>query len=243
MNKTQKTAYNTRKTGKTTWKKRIVQILTWPFRMCRKLWNWLKSIDIIGMINLTLLVVIIILFSVLIIDFVRYNRYVRSGAANRYGQSGEISAVADKKQSKDIDSRKVTNRTFKTTLPIRADKQTNIKPKIRTIGVDKPEVVKELSLPANELPKQVLSGDVIVDNYPSSPVLSNGVKINGNLIIQNTRKYTIPCDAKINGHLFIRNARVNFCGKFTVNGNIYVTRGSAFGAIPENAKVNGQIIL
>ena len=241
MNKTQKTAYNTRKTGENTWKKRIAKILTWPFRMCRKLWNWLKSIDIIGMINLTLLVVIIILFSALIIDFVRYNRQVRSGA--RYGQSGEISAMVDKKQSGDIDSRKVGKRTFKTTLPIRADKQTNIKPKIRTIGVEKPEIVKELSLPASELPKQVLSGDVIVDNYPTSPVLSNGVKINVNLIIQNTRKYTIPCDAKINGHLFIRNARVNFCGKFTVNGNIYVTRGSAFGAIPENAKVNGQIIL
>ena len=89
-----------------------------------------------------------------------------------------------------------------------------------------------------------MNGDIIVDINPSSPILSNGVKVNGNLYIQNMRKYTIPCEAKINGHLFIRNVnKVRFCGKFTVNGNIYVNRESSFGAIPEDATIKGQIIL
>ena len=75
-------------------------------------------------------------------------------------------------------------------------------------------------------------------------MLSNGVKVNGNLYIQNMRKYTLPCDAKINGHLIIRNVnKLSFCGGFTVNGNIYVNRESAFGPIPDNTRIRGKIIL
>jgi len=222
-------------------KKRIAKIITWPCRACRALWNWLKSIDVIGMINLTLLVVIIMLLCVLVSDFTRCRKV--SVANSEFANRVESVDMSGKKQSA-TDSRKVVKRTFKTTLPAKADEQTNIKPKFKTVGVAKPQIIKELSFPAEELPNQVLSGDVIVDNYPSSPVLSNGVKINGNLIIQNMRKYTIPCDAKINGNLFIRNvAKVNFCGKFKVNGNVYVNRESGFGALPDGTKINGQIIL
>lgn len=237
MNKSQKMKMAARKNRTNNIKKRIVKIITWPWRACCALWNWLKSIDIVGMINLTLLLVIIVLFSALTVNFMRGDSAMANGSAQYCANN-----VAKKQPT--ADSRKVTKRLFKTTLPVQADKQTSIKPKIKTVGVAKPTVVVEQSLPAAELPQQVLSGDVIVDNYPSSPILSNGVKINGNLFIQNMRKYTIPCDAKINGHLFIRNvSHLNFCGKFKVNGNVYVNRGSAFGAIPADAKINGQIIL
>ena len=88
------------------------------------------------------------------------------------------------------------------------------------------------------------NGDVIVDTFRSATVLSNGVKVNGNLFIQNMRKYTLPCDAVINGNLFIRNVdHLKFCGTFTVTGNIYVNRQSAFGPIPCDARVGGQVIL
>jgi len=139
--------------------------------------------------------------------------------------------------------RKYTNATV---LPVKVDEADKniVRPQIRTVGVEKPEIVAELATPAAELPQQVLSGDVIVEHASYSPVLSNGVKIDGNLFIQNMRKYTIPCDAKINGHLFIRNVqKLNFCGKFKVNGNVYVNRESSFGAFPEGTKINGQIIL
>ena len=122
--------------------------------------------------------------------------------------------------------------------------QTILPYEFKTVDVKKPEIVKELSFPAEELPQQNLSGDVIVDLMPSSPVLSNGVKIDGNLFVQNMRKYTLPCGAKINGHLFIRNVdKLSFCGEFTVNGNIYVNRQSSFGPLPSGARVRGQIIL
>ena len=249
MNKQQNIKRAVKNTRRKTLKQKIKNIITFPWRLikaiwrflcrvCRALWNWLKSIDVVGMINLTLLVVIIVLFTSLIANFICCNRC----ASNRNNNNDDVVMV--QKAKSNVDKRKVVQRRFNTNLPIKADEKTNIKPKIKTVGVAKPQVVKELSLPADKLPQQVLSGDVIVDSYPSSPILSNGVKINGNLFVQNMRKYVIPCDAKINGHLIIRNVnKVYFCGKFTVNGNIYVNRESSFGAIPSDAKINGQIIL
>lgn len=209
-------------------------------RVCRAIWNWLKSIDIVGMVNLTLLVAIIVLFLSLISDFVRCNKCDKAVASNN--KSNII--MTQQKAKQPVDERRVVKRKYSTVLPVKIDSQTNITPKIRTVGVAKPEIIRELSVPADELPQQTLSGDVIVEKYPGAPVLSNGVKVNGNLYIQNMRKYTIPCDAKINGHLFIRNVnKVNFCGKFKVNGNVYVNRESSFGPLPEGTKINGQIIL
>ena len=206
-------------------------------RICSAVWNWLKSIDIVGMINLTLLVAIIVLFSALIADFVCCNKYEKTNTVNKTN----IVAVSSKNPA---DSRKVVKRKFSTTLPMKMDKQSGITPKIKTVGVKKPQIIRELSVPAEELPQQNLSGDVIVDVHPSTPVLQNGVNINGNLFIQNVRKYTLPCGAKINGNLFVRNvANLRFCGEFTVKGNIYVNRGSAFGPIPDNAHIDGNIIL
>ena len=79
---------------------------------------------------------------------------------------------------------------------------------------------------------------------PDSPVLYNGVIIDGNLFLQNMRKYTLPCGVKINGNLFIRNVdKLSFCGDFTVMGNIYVNRQSSFGPVPQSARVMGRVIL
>ena len=249
MNKSQKikkASRNVRKQTVKQWFKKVisfpVRAIKWLWRLlcriCNAIWNWLKSIDIIGMINLTLLVAIIVLFVSLISDFVGCKKcdkkFVATNASN----------VVMTQKAKPVENRRVVKRKYSTVLPVKMDTQTNITPKIRTVGVAKPEIIRELSLPANELPQQVLSGDVIIERHPASPVLSNGVKVNGNLYIQNMRKYTIPCDAKINGHLFIRNVnKVNFCGKFKVNGNVYVNRESSFGPIPEGTKINGQIIL
>ena len=225
---------NVKKCAKYVWQG-IKNVWNFIYRMFRAFWNWLKSIDIIGMINLTLLVAIIVLFVSLITDVVRCND------CEKIAKSNKSEVVVLQKQN---DPRRVVQRKYKTVVPVKVDNQTNIKPKIRTVGVAKPEIIPELSLPAKELPQQVLGGDVIIERHPASPVLSNGVKVNGNLYIQNMRKYTIPCDAKINGHLFIRNvSMVNFCGKFKVNGNVYVNRGSSFGPLPEGTKINGKIIL
>lgn len=256
MNKSQKMKKATRNTRKQNKKQWFKKIILFPWKVCKKvwswtvaackfvwrllcrifsaIWNWLKSIDIIGMINLTLLVAIIVLFSSLIADFVCCNKCSKSNV-----NKSNVVAV-----SKNTDSRKVVQRKFSTNLPVKVDAQTNIKPKIKTIGLKKPQVIRELSVPANELKPQNLSGDVIVDVHPSAPTLQNGVYINGNLFIQNVNKYTLPCGATINGNLFVRNvARLNFCGDFTVKGNIYVNRESSFGPIPDNARIDGNVIL
>jgi hypothetical protein len=246
MNKTQKmksAAHNTRKRSIKQWLKKVILFSwnlckkAWRFicRVCTAIWNWLKSIDIVGMVNLTLLVAIIVLFTSLIFSFNKSNNTVATVA-----KTNNV-VVANKKTK---DNRKVVQRRFNTTLPLKVSADTGIKPQIKTVGVKKPVVVKEISLPAKELPKQRLMGDVIVDMYPSAPVLSNGVKVDGNLFIQNMRKYTLPCDAKIRGNLFIRNVdKLSFCGKFTVQGNIYVSPRSSFGPIPSDARIYGNVIL
>lgn len=245
MNKTQKMKKAARNTRKKNFKQSIKKVFAylwnsvknvWHFicRVCNAIWNWLKSIDIVGMVNLTLLVAIIVLFTSLISDFVCCNK--KTNTSNK--QNVEMVV------KKPVDNRKVVQRKFNTTLPLKADKKTGITPKIKTVGVKKPQVVREISVPARELPKQNLGGDVIVDVHPSAVVLQNGVNVNGNLFIQNMRKFTLPCDAKINGNLFIRNVdRLNFCGKFNVSGNIYVNRESSFGPIPDGSVIGGQIVL
>ena len=249
MNKTQKmktAARNTRKRNIKQWLKKVILFpwnlckKAWRFicRVCTAIWNWLKSIDIVGMVNLTLLVAIIVLFTSLIFSFNKCNNNTVATAAKTNN------VVVANKQPVKKDERKVVQRKFNTVLPLKADTQTGIKPQIKTVGVKKPVVVKQISLPSQELPKQKLTGDVVVDMYPSAPVLSNGVKIDGNLFIQNMRKYTLPCDAKIRGNLFIRNVnKLSFCGKFTVQGNIYVNPYSSFGPIPSDARIDGNVIL
>lgn len=257
MDKSKKMKKAIRKTRNKNIKQNIKKILMFPWRalkavwrficrVCSKIWNWLKSINIVGMINLTLLVVIMVLCSSLINDYIRSDKfYTAATAAQVNGKA--VAGAADKKANQPAvanKKRKVIKRKFNVTLPIKADQQTNIKPQIKVSSNAKPVIVKELSFPANELPKQRLNGDIIIDTFKGSVVLSNGVKINGNLFIQNMRKYTLPCDAVINGNLFIRNVdKVKFCGSFKVTGNIYVNRQSSFGPIPENAIVNGQVIL
>lgn len=249
MNKAQKMKTATRKTRKSAFWNKVKKVILFPVkvlkkiwnfivRMCTALWRWLKSIDIVGMINLTLLVAIIVLFTSLIVDVVCCKKHVVNTAKNNNV------VVTETAKSNKVDNRKVVQRKFNTALPLKADKETGITPKIKVVGVKKPVVVKQISLPANELPQQKLFGDVIVDSYPDAPMLSNGVDINGNLFVQNLRKYTLPCDAKISGHLFIRNVeRLNFCGKFTVKGNIYVNRQSSFGPLPKQARIGGQVVL
>ena len=240
MNKTQKMKKATRKARQKNVKQYCKKAVSYTWNaiknVCSKVWNWLKSIDIVGMVNLTLLVAIIVLFVSLISDITYSNKSNKTNSANKQN----VVMVAKNK----ADNRKVVQRRFNTNLPLKADKKTGITPKIKTVGVKKPQIIRELSVPAHELPKQNLSGDVIVDVNPSATILQNGVNVNGNLFIQNMRKFTLPCDAKINGNLFIRNVtRLNFCGKFNVSGNIYVNRESSFGPIPDGSKIGGQIIL
>ena len=250
MNKTQKMKTATSKARDQQYDLLLEKIILFPWRLlkaiwrlicrvCRRIWEWLKSIDVVGMVNLTLLIVIIVLFSILIANFVCCNK--RSGCANQ----GNKTLVSSVNQN---ESRKVVKRGVQTTLSGKTQKQASVsgvkgREKLNS-KTDDFENGTNVAVSKDEAKVQVLSGDVIVDVTPSSPVLADGVKINGNLFVQNMRKYTLPCGTKINGHLFVRNVdKLHFCGAFTVNGNIYVNRQSSFGPLPSGARVRGQIIL
>ena len=87
-------------------------------------------------------------------------------------------------------------------------------------------------------------GDIIIDNRGDAKLLNNGTEIDGNLYLQNMRKYVLPCNIKISGNMFIRDvSMLQFCGDFEITGNIYVSPRSSFGPIPSSARLGGQVIL
>ena len=87
-------------------------------------------------------------------------------------------------------------------------------------------------------------GDVIIESRGESAAIKNGAHIHGNLYLQRMHKYVLPCGVVIDGNLFLRDLHLlQFCGEFTVRGNIYVSPTSSFGPIPCNARIGGQVIL
>lgn len=219
---------------------RARNIISWPFRMvariARRVWSWIRSIDLIGLVNLTLLVAIIVLFSLLIMDIFACRQkaviFVDDTPAIVVGAERPQVSVTDTPAPADIQKQASRQKT----LPLRRDATTRK-------FIDAPiSVTKPHTSPAPE--HQIIQGDVTVDRNPDSPVLHNGVTIYGNLYLQNMRKYTLPCGAVINGNLFLRDVDIlQFCGDFTVTGNIYVSPRSSFGPIPSTARVGGYIIL
>ncbi|MBQ2005813.1 MAG: hypothetical protein II219_03325, partial [Alphaproteobacteria bacterium] len=87
-------------------------------------------------------------------------------------------------------------------------------------------------------------GDVVIDSRGAGKMISHNTNVQGNLYLQNMRKFVLPCGVRIDGNLFLRDVNMlQFCGKFVVTGNIYVSPRSSFGPIPGSAHVGGQIIL
>ena len=101
---------------------------------------------------------------------------------------------------------------------------------------------------SNEKAKQIkpytINGDTIIETAQEKQMLRHGAIINGNLYLQNMRKYVLPCNIKVNGNMFLRNVNMlQFCGKFDVSGNIYVNPTSSFGPLPSDAILGGQVVL
>ncbi len=92
--------------------------------------------------------------------------------------------------------------------------------------------------------RYTVTGDVVVNGRGDGHMLTNDIRVQGNVYLQNMRKYVLPCNAYIDGHLFLRDVNMlQFCGDFVVTGNIYVSRRSSFGPIPSTARLGGQVIL
>lgn len=220
--------------------KRVWNIICWPFRkiakLCRWLWNWLCRINLVGLVNLTLLVAIIVLFSMLVIDVIGCNRKTVVVMAKDIPVTAQVEVTENSAPSE------ITQRN--TVLPIKVNPKTNKKeaPAVNVVPVKKSEVqiVKQQTATKNNQ----FWGDVIIDSRGAGAMLQNGAVVNGNLYLQNMRKYTLPCDIRINGNLFLRDVNMlQFCGDFIITGNIYVSPRSSFGPIPKTARLGGYVVL
>ena len=232
------------------WRK-IVQFVRWAWKkICqffRWLWKKICEINLIGLLNLALLVAIIVLFSMLIIDVMNCRKK-------------PVVIVTDPVT---MSNTTVNNQTIPvvaepTTKPVRVNAgyirpRTNVLPIARDVKTNKMvaepiRVTKQEPNPVTE--KQIakcgekLQGDVVIENRGDAKLLNNGTEINGNLYLQNMSKYVLPCDIKITGNMFIRDVNMlQFCGDFEITGNIYVSPRSSFGPIPRTARLGGQVIL
>lgn len=191
----------------------LVCILSW-------IWECICEINFIGLLNLTLLIAIIVLFSLLITNVTNCNK----------------KSVVVMTPAREVSVKYTQNPT----LPLKRETKTaqkqvsNIKCQSRNIKTTSVQQIK----------RPTVYGDTIIEMNTEKQILQRGTVINGNLYLQNMRKYVLPCDVQINGNLFLRNVgMLQFCGKFNVSGNIYVGPTSSFGPLPRDAVLGGQVIL
>lgn len=228
---------------------RTKRVLLWPFRMIGRglrwvwdvvvsviswIWELICNINLIGLLNLTLIIAIIVLFFMLIIDLVNVSRKpVVVMVPTKDATVQVIGKNATKQQTK-----KYMKNLNAIVLPLKRDEKTGNLEYGRAVNINGNESVQ------NNTNSENLYGDVIIETRTERNMLANGTKVNGNVYLQNMRKYVLPCDVDIRGNLFLRNVgMLQFCGKFTVNGNIYVSPRSSFGPLPASAELGGQIIM
>lgn len=229
---------------------RVWNIVCWPFRMiwrackwiwkqitrvCKWVWNWLCKINLVGLVNLTLLVAIIVLFTMLIIDVVGCRRNQVVVVANNVPET----VVPVKTTGKKVVQRPVKPVT--NVLPLKKDsKREMVNEPINVSRVQVNPVVERQTAKVNN----TMYGDVVIDSRGAGKMISHNTVVQGNLYLQNMRKFVLPCGVRVDGNLFLRDVNMlQFCGKFVVTGNIYVSPRSSFGPIPGSAHVGGQIIL
>lgn len=236
---------------------RVWRVITWPFRaiwalckwlwkmlgrLCRWIWTWLCGLDLVGLLNLTLLIAIIVLFSMLIIDIVKCRRDSVVVMTEPTPVPVTVVHEDDSDIVADIEGRKVRVRRL-VKLPIARDVKTQefLEEPVNVVPVKTEECLERQTARVDD----TIYGDVIVDSREAgATLLRRDTHVRGNVYIQNMRKYILPCGMHIDGNLFLRDMRLlEFCGEFTVTGNIYVSPRSSFGPIPAAARIGGQVIL
>jgi len=230
-------------------------------------WNWVRGINIVGLGNCTLLLAIIIMFSMLI---GRVWDTMHGPAPQSAVQIAKPQAAAPKPikpVTVDVPAR-VTVDASRDRLTIDMPLQRIARPAVKSGNIaapaqrqpqgrvqaartqQRPQQPQTQRQPIRTAPKRPLvanvqvHGDTIIDGAaPDGRVLKPGTRISGNVFLQNHRRYTLPCGLHIEGSLFLRNVGLlRFCDDFTVTGNIYVSRNSSFGPIPRTARLGGQVI-
>ena len=200
-----------------------------PFRyiakLMKRMWKWIAGLNIVALANVTLLIAIIVLFSILIMNIVgckKQSAVVVSQPVN-VTQTVEVRNVVPRPVVLPVAGKKV-------------DQPVNVVPvKKSEVQIAKRHIAKQ---------NKQLMGDVVIDSRGAGRMLESGMVVNGNLYLQDMHKYTLPCDVRVNGNVFLRDlGLLQFCGDFTITGNIYVSPRSSFGPIPRTARLGGRVIL
>lgn len=235
-----KKANNSKKTPETI-RTKVLTTIKKPFifigKVLADIWLWIRSIDVIGLINITLLSSIIVLFSVLILDVLGCNKQDVIIITKN-----EISTAENVLQKTSDFSETIEATEATPALPLKKDVQTRkfIDATITVAKVEKCAVVEKQTARISN----TMYGDIIIDSRSAATILKPGDTIKGNLYLQNMRKYILPCNVRIEGNLFLRDlGMLQFCGDFTVTGNIYVSPSSSFGPLPKTARIGGQVII
>lgn len=219
----------------------VLAILSWVWDLfvwvLTAIWTWLCGINLIGLINLALLIAILVLCCLLVISFMNNKKSIFfNNATADYLNRVTVETVQKTDKAEQSDAVRDTD----IPLPIRRDAQTG--------NMNKPINVVPAK-PCNNPTLQPqgdgrIYGDVIIESRGERVILKNGSRIRGNLYLQRMRKYVLPCNVVIEGNMFLRDVNMlQFCGPFTVTGNIYVSPKSSFGPIPYKSRLGGQIIL
>lgn len=195
--------------------------------ICSWIWAGLCGINVVGLLNATMLIAIIVLFSSLIMNIL--------GCGNK-----KVVVVSNAKPAQMTTAIKSEPKKEIPALPLRRNAKTGRLPcKVSVVSVKKSS---DPALRAQGDGK--IYGDVVIETRGEAAVLKNNAQIQGNLYLQHMHKYILPCGVKINGNLFLRDLHMlEFCGDFTVTGNIYVSPRSSFGPLPRGAHIGGQVIL
>lgn len=222
---------------------RVWNAICTPFRAMgrwlRAFWVWVRSIDLIGLVNITLLSAIIVLFSMLIMDIIGYNKKpVVIIAKNKPEQ---INVAAIEKPTTIVRNRNENEVKQIASLPLKKDCARQFISNTINVAHVQPDTT---AIKQTARVRNVMYGDVIIDSRGAATMLKQGDVVKGNLYLQNMRKYILPRGIRIEGNLFLRDmGMLQFAGEFTVTGNIYVTPTSSFGPIPGTARIGGQVIL
>ena len=236
------TKKSTRTTNKISFWQRTWTLICKPFKIIahwlKSFWNWVCGINLIGLVNITLLSAIIVLFSMLIIDIVGCNKKsIVIIAKNNQNQPEQVT-VSEKSAPRILREREPQKMA---SLPLRRDANRQFIDKTIQVTKVKPD---EVAIRQTARVHNVMYGDVIIDSRNAATMLKSGDVIKGNLFLQNMRKYILPKGIRIEGNLFLRDmGMLQFAGEFTVTGNIYVTPTSSFGPLPGTARIGGQVIL
>ncbi len=219
----------------------VTAILSWIWDLLvwllRTIWAWICGINLVGLINLALLIAIIVLCSLLIISLMNNRKSIFFNNATATDVN-KVTVEAVQK-TEESDAEKLASENKNIPLPIRRDARGDMQKPINVVST-KPCNNPTLRPQGDGR----IYGDVIIESRGERIMLRNGARIRGNLYLQRMRKYVLPCNVVVEGDVFLRDVNLlQFCGPFTITGNIYVSPRSSFGPIPYNSKLGGQIIL